>query len=85
MARLVHKSERDRLLAAAGLTEADADLFVLAHAIALHVKSTGIEGVDLTDPADRTALIAAVGVADVNVLTKAVKLATEAGTLVALP
>jgi hypothetical protein len=85
MPRLVHKSERDRLLADAGLEPVDVALFPLAHRIAEHVKAQGLAGVDTNDPDERAALLAAVGGADIDSLIKATKLAVAAGTLVALP
>jgi hypothetical protein len=85
MTRLIHRSERDRLLAAAGLEPSDVALFHLARRIAEHVKATGLAGVDTSDPDERAALVSAVGGADVDALIKATKLAVAAGTLVALP
>jgi hypothetical protein len=85
MTRLIHKSERDRLLAAAGLEPTDVALFDLARRIVAHVKSTGLAGVDTSDPDERAALVSAVGGADVDALIKATTLAVAAGTLVALP
>jgi hypothetical protein len=83
--RLVHRSERDRLLAAAGLEPSDDALFPLAHKIAQYTEEQGLAGVDLADVDERRALAEAVGVADLNTLSKATKLAVAAGTLVALP
>jgi hypothetical protein len=85
MVRLIDRVERDRLLAAANLTPADAGLFDLARRIVAHVRAQGADGVDLSDAGERAALVAAVGVADLDQLVKATRLATEAGTLVALP
>lgn len=85
MARLIHVDERDRLLAAAGLTGADADLFDLARRITAHVLTLGGDGFDLTDAGERAALIAAVGESNTDRLIKATRLAREAGRLVVLP
>lgn len=82
MARVIHKTARDQILADAGLTSADAALFPLAVKVARHIKDQGLDGFDMTDPADRAALIAAVGEADVNKLTKAVAIAKAAGEVV---
>jgi hypothetical protein len=85
MTRLIHKSERDRLLREAGLEPADVALFDLARRIVEHVKAQGLAGVDTGDPDERAALVSAVGGADTDSLIKATKLAVAAGTLVALP
>jgi hypothetical protein len=82
MARVIHKTARDQILADAGLTPADASLFPLAVKVAKHIKGRGMDGFDITDPADRAALIAEVGVADVNLLTKAMAIAKAAGEVV---
>jgi hypothetical protein len=82
MSRVIHKSARDQILADAGLTPADADLLPLARAVAKHIKEQGMAGFDITDPADRAALIADVGVADVTKLTKAMAIAKAAGEVV---
>lgn len=83
--RLIHREERDRLLAAAGLDPTDAPIFVVARRLVDYVKQQGADGLDLTDATERAAAAAAVGTADVNTLTKAAKLAEQAGTLVRLP
>lgn len=80
--RVIHKTARDQILADAGLTPADAALFPLARKVAKHIKDQGLDGFDLTDAADRAALIADVGEADVNKLTKAVAIAKAAGEVV---
>ncbi|MEK9722006.1 MAG: hypothetical protein VW405_00800 [Rhodospirillaceae bacterium] len=85
MPRLIHRDELTRLLAAANLTPADADLFELARRVTAHVKGLGGDGFEFTDNAERAALIAAVGEADTDRLTKAIRLAREAGRLVVLP
>lgn len=82
MSRVIHKTARDTILADAGLTPADADLFPLARKVAKHIKDQGMAGVDITDATDRAALIAAVGVSDINKLTKAMAIAQAAGEVV---
>jgi hypothetical protein len=82
MARVIHKSARDQILADAGLTPADGVLFPLAIKVAKHIKAKGMDGFDITDPADRAALIAEVGESDVNKLTKALAIAKAAGEVV---
>jgi len=82
MARMIHKSERDRILADAGLQPEDAALFPLARAVGKHIKDQGMAGFDLTNAADRAALIADVGESDVNKLTKALAIAKAAGEVV---
>lgn len=82
MSRVIHKTARDQILADAGLTPEDAGLFPLARKVAAHIKSQGMAGVDITDAADRAALIAAVGESDINKLTKAMAIAKAAGEVV---
>jgi hypothetical protein len=82
MARMISKQARDQFLADAGLTPADAVHFPLARKVVQHIKQQGVAGVDITDADDRAALIAAVGTADVNDLTKALKIAEAAGEVV---
>jgi hypothetical protein len=82
MSRVIHRTERDKILTDAGLTPADATLFPLAVKVGKHIKAQGIDGFDITDAADRAALIAAVGVSDVNQLTKALAIAKAAGEVV---
>jgi predicted nuclease of predicted toxin-antitoxin system len=82
MSRVVHKTARDKILVDAGLTPADASLFPLARKVAAHIKDQGMDGVDITNAADRAALIAAVGESDVNKLTKALAIAEAAGEVV---
>jgi hypothetical protein len=82
MARVMHRTARDKILADAGLTPDDASLFPLAVKVSKHIKAQGLAGFDITDPTDRAALAADVGVADVNQLTKALAIAKAAGEVV---
>lgn len=79
---VIHRQTLDKILADAGLTPADARLVPLARKVADFVKGRGLDGFDITDDAQRALLAEAVGVADVNVLMKALALAQAAGDVV---